>query len=293
MQVLVDADILVYRAGFATEYPQYTVCWDDYASTFQYKKEAEDYAKELPSAAESEIRVSTVLESVENALYIVDSQLGGIAKHFGVRVKDLTLYLTGDNNFRKEVAVTKPYKGNRTKPKPTHYADIRGYMLAKHKAILVDDEEADDAMGHEQYTQWYFNPESSCIVTIDKDLDMIPGRHYNFVKDLEYYVEEDEADRFFLYQLICGDSSDNIPGIPGMADKKSTSFLADIPLGQELSAILGLYMDSYGDKGYEVMEEMATLLWIRRAPLQHWTNYWGEKGTWQRYDLTDQTNTSS
>ena len=53
-------------------------------------------------------------------------------------------------------------------------------------------------------------------VTIDKDLKGVPGWHYNPDKDeCPNYVDDAEADKFLAFQLIKGDSTDGIPGLPG------------------------------------------------------------------------------
>ena len=36
-------------------------------------------------------------------------------------VSDYKGFLTGSNNYRKEIAVTAPYKGNRVQERPVHY----------------------------------------------------------------------------------------------------------------------------------------------------------------------------
>ena len=277
MRILVDGDIFIYRAGFATQYPKYSVIYGedgDYAKEFQYKKDAAEFMSGLTDCT---LEVTTITEPEANALHIFDSMLGGIAAKFGVRTQDLEVVLTGADNFRVERAKQKPYKGNR-KDKPTHYAALRSHAVDKHHAHIVDGEEADDWLGYNQYPLQFFDPDASVIVTIDKDLDMIPGRHYNPVKDLEYYVDEDEADRFFLQQLIEGDSTDNIPGIRGMAAVKAAAYLLDIPTTAAITEIRKLYVKEYGDEADEVLDEQAALLWIRRTPHQDWKNYWYNNG---------------
>ncbi len=255
---------------------------EDSVKEFQYKKDAKAFIVEEELDAEIESR--TILEPLQNALHIVDSMVGGIAHHFGVSPQDLDIALTGANNFRDAVAFTQKYKGNRTKPKPVHYPDIRAYFLKKYGAKMIDNEEADDYLGYSQYAQWYFDPMSTAIVTIDKDLDMIPGIHYNPVTDEQYYVEEDEADYFFLKQLVSGDRSDHIPGIPGYAEKKAATYLHEIRSEDRLAKIRDLYVEHYGENAQRVLDEQADLLWIRRSPNQKWTNYWpeGVEDIWQK-----------
>jgi hypothetical protein len=283
MQILVDGDILVYRAGFSTEYPKYLVCYgEDYAKEFQYKREALDCLIELEEEGQdAELVTETVIEPIQNAYHNLDSIVGGIAHHFGVDTSQLTLVLSClEGNFRDEVAFTKPYKGNRSKPKPVYYHDLREWIEKKYNTVVTIGEEADDYMGYTHYNAWYYDPESSVIATIDKDLDMIPGIHYNFVKEEQYYVDEDEAQSFFLHQLITGDSSDNIPGIPGMGPKGAAKFIEGLETDDKLGSIRELYSDTFGDEAEKVFDEQATLLWIRRAPKQSWKDYWGEDIPW-------------
>jgi len=277
VNVYVDGDILVYRAAFATEYPKYMVQYGvDYVKEFQYKRDAQAYLIELEERGyeDAGIVTDTVLEPLENALHVADGMLGGIASHFKQSVDSLDVILTGKNNFRIDVAKTKPYKGNRTKPKPVYYDDLREYFVNKYNAVVVDTEEADDFVGYSHYTKWFFDPESSAIVSIDKDLDMIPGIHYNFVKEQEYYVDEDAADRFFLWQLVTGDNGDNIPGIPGMGPKRADAVLEDVPTSEAFAVVRSLYDKEFGEKAEAYFDEQASLLWIRRHAGQHWSNYW-------------------
>ena len=61
--------------------------------------------------------------------------------------------------------------------------------------------EADD-----QVTIEYLeDPANRCIVSIDKDLDQIPGNHYNYRKDLFYEVSEAEAAYNFWVPVLTGD----------------------------------------------------------------------------------------
>src|SRR5690606_25144800 len=67
--------------------------------------------------------------------------------------------------FRHSVAVTQPYKGNRTAPKPEFYNELRQYMLEEVGAIMSEEGfEADDHIGMN------VNRKTDIIATIDKDL---------------------------------------------------------------------------------------------------------------------------
>ena len=110
------------------------------------------------------------------------------------------VYLTGKNNFR--YSVFPEYKANRKDAKrPKWEQAVKDYLIIEWDAIVTDGEEADDKLGARQ-CELSFAEDNSVICTIDKDLDMIPGGHYNFVKKEKRYISPEEATRFFYYQLI-------------------------------------------------------------------------------------------
>lgn len=63
------------------------------------------------------------------------------------------------------------------------------------------------------------------IAHIDKDLDMLPGQHYNYNKVEHYAVSIPDAQRNFFNQLLMGDSADGIPGAPGIGKVKAAKLL--------------------------------------------------------------------
>lgn len=167
------------------------------------------------------------------------------------------------SNFRYDIAKTKPYKGNRTAPKPKHFDAIREYLVKHWRAEIVTGQEADDALGIAQCSA---PPRTTVICSNDKDLDMIPGLHWNFVKGNLYTVTPGEALYNFYKQVLTGDTSDNIPGLKGIGPKKAEAILDGLSSEQELyDACLEAY-----DGNTELMHEMCRLLWIRRYEDQYW-----------------------
>jgi 5'-3' exonuclease, N-terminal resolvase-like domain len=220
MIALVDADILVYRFGFASE------------------------------GDPAEFALARLSEFLDN-LILQD----GITETWG--------YLTGKGNFRNELATTAPYKGNRVLEKPYHYQLLREYMEKSWGFEVVDGMEADDAIGIEAYRH---EPEETIIVSIDKDLNMIRGNHYNFVKEERYFVTEEDAIRNFYLQILTGDKVDNIIGLQGIGPVKSKKLLANCNTELEMyEAVLKAYD---GDEA-RVLEN-ARLLWILREEKQVW-----------------------
>ena len=173
-------------------------------------------------------------------------------------------YLTGKTNFRNEIAVTAPYKGNRKSAKPKHYQLLRDYMESAWSFTMIEDQEADDAIGIAAYEM---EVGEYCICSIDKDLDMLRGDHYNFVKDERYFITEEEGIKNFYKQLLMGDRVDNIIGIKGIGTVKAERLLKECKNENEMYLAI---LEAYEGNAERVLEN-GRLLWIRRQPLQLWT----------------------
>jgi hypothetical protein len=181
-----------------------------------------------------------------------------------LQCEDYRAYITGSTNFRFDVAVTIPYKGNRKDvAKPKHYAALRKH-LGDMGAATTQGEEADDAVGIDSSNGNYW------IVHVDKDLNQLKGWHYNPVKDIEYYVSEFEGLYNFYTQMLVGDRVDNIQGLNGIGPVKAAKILADCTDEQQLyKAICNAY-EKHGETHDRVIEN-ARLLWLRRESNQSWS----------------------
>lgn len=180
-------------------------------------------------------------------------------------VESYSGYITGKGNYRDEIATEQDYKGNRVNNrKPVHYDTLREYLVSKWGFELIQGQEADDAIGIAVYE---LPEDQSCVMSIDKDLDMLRGWHYNFVKQDLYYVKEEDAIRNFYMQILTGDRVDNIPGLKGIGPKKAEKILKDCEGEQQLfDEVLSAY-----DNDIDKLTERAQLLWIRRKSGQLWT----------------------
>lgn len=221
---LIDADILVYRVGFAGS-------------------EDEPLSYKLQSC-------KTVLEAIYDTF---------------PDAPERKLYLTGRGNYRDNVSTTRIYKGNRDPAnKPLYYDELKQYMIDYHGAVIVEGKEADDEIGTQQ---WAHKDRSTCTVTIDKDiLYGIPGWSFNWVKNEFHYQTLAEANRFFWTQVLAGDTTDNIQGIPKVGIKKAEKILAvtDGTWVDMQDRVMRAYEAYYGADAPEVFREMATLVWIQR-----------------------------
>ena len=284
----IDGDIIKYRAGFAAEKTFYylSTTREDGVMRFQYKKELVAYCKAHGlEAKDVHYEKAREAEPVENAVYNSRSIISKICEN--MQCDDLRVYLSGPTNFRDKLATAAEYKGNRPdEAKPVHGPSIVEFLQKKYDCDMSDGEEADDTMGIAQYAMWLRDPYESVIVTLDKDLDMIPGLHYNFVKDKSYYIDEVTAMRKFYMQVITGDTVDNIIGCYRIGPAGAAK-LIDIPKGEvplpELEKrwwrtcvevyedIMGKYPEKYPPISPEELAlENARLLWIRREVNEIW-----------------------
>lgn len=176
---------------------------------------------------------------------------------------DYKAWITGKGNYRNDIAKTVPYKGNRAgMEKPPHYQELRQH-LKKLGAVETDGEEADDAVAIE-------STKGGCwIVHVDKDLDQLPGWHYNPVKREEYFVTEFDGLKSFYTQMLTGDKTDNIKGIYGIGPVKAKKILERCKTEQEMfDAVVKAYEKN--EETYERVLENGALLWLRRTPNQTW-----------------------
>ena len=170
-------------------------------------------------------------------------------------------YITGPKNFRYEIAVTAPYKGNRIAAKPKHLPLIRDYLVSAWDFKISEGEEADDCIAIDHVANNY----ESIIASIDKDFMQLKGKHWNFVKREMTEVTEEEALINFYMQVLTGDRTDNIIGIKGIGPIKAKQRLAGC---QSAAEMYSACVEAYGSE--ERVIENARLLWLRREPNEIW-----------------------
>ena len=146
----------------------------------------------------------------------VDSRLHKIMEATGATERKI--YLTDSpTNYRLLVASIRPYKGTRPSEKPPLWEAIREFLIEHRGAEVISYMEADDKLAISQYER--MEEGDTIICTVDKDLDTVPGWHYNWRKGDPYFIEELEAHKFLYKQLLTGDTVDNIPGLYGVGEK--------------------------------------------------------------------------
>lgn len=175
-------------------------------------------------------------------------------------VEECEVFLSGKTNFRTEIAVTEPYKGNRKdNRKPLHHQALRDYLINEWDADVSVDEEADDTIAIRATELG----DDAVIVSLDKDFDQVVGWHYNFAKKRLYYIEPDEGALNFYMQFLMGDRIDNIIGVKGIGCVKAAKLLSD-------KTPYEMYQVCVEHLGEERALENGRLLYLRRQKGELW-----------------------
>jgi 5'-3' exonuclease len=173
-------------------------------------------------------------------------------------------FLSGENNFRK--IINPEYKANRKDIiKPIYLNDCKQYLIDEFKSIVTNGYEADDALGFNQ-------TEESVICSIDKDLLMIPGMHYNFVKKEYHEVSELDGLKAFYRQMLIGDSADNIFGVKGIGKVKAAKLIDPLNTLEEMQEVVSQLYVLEGSLNRFWMN--TDCLWIQRKENERFTTWY-------------------
>lgn len=202
-------------------------------------------------------------EPIEYALSTVKHAIENVWAKFP-KATTRRVFISGKNNFRDKIATIQVYKGNRDPAKkPKFYDEIRQYMVDYHGAEIVNGMEAEDAAAIQQYSH---KDKSTILVGQDKDLQCIPGWHFNPVKDTLHYQTLADANVSFWKQVITGDRTDNILGLEGYGPVAANKIID--PCNKDWDAMYRATLDEYGkvygSRAFDVMHETAQLVWILR-----------------------------
>lgn len=222
MIVLIDGDIVVFRAGFASNTGPFS-------------------------------------HALHNTNLVVKDILSA------TQADDYTIYIKGTGNYRTDIPSEYKYKGNRKEShRPIHEQVIREHLQDTWGAVQVDGMETDDALGIAQTeAETHSGTDFTTICSIDKDLLMIPGNHYNFVKQVFSTIGQQEGLHRFLQQMIVGDRADNIFGIPKYGPVAANRLLPmDISYKEGWKVLENLY-NKFSTE--DALWSNARLLWISRT----------------------------
>lgn len=191
--LLIDGDLLLYRSAAATETE---VQWDD------------DNWILHSNLTESKDLFKTALDGITNAL----------------GTTSIIMCLSDSANFRKDLTATYKSKRKDTR-KPIVFKPLLEWVKETYDPIIKPRLEADDVIGilatHPNYV-------GKCIVVSeDKDMQTLPCSLYR-QGELKT-ISEADADYFWSFQTLTGDSTDGYSGCPGVGPKKAEGILSAPP----------------------------------------------------------------
>lgn len=276
--VHIDGDVVRYRAGFAAEVGFYrAVCYDPEGTLqltgdrFAYKSECERWCQEHCDDDEQwEPTYDPEPEPLANCLHSAKLVVEEIYDTLKLGAQRGRVYFSSSGEtFRHRLATLRPYKGTRD---PTHrpfwFDQIAEYFNENWPVHWSrEGYEADDeiAIAHTAMGR------GSCIASIDKDFDCVPGWHYNFVKKEKYNVDADTATRTFWTQVLVGDGADNVGGCPGIGPKRAAKIMYGVSTCDLPALIRTVYESAFaGDQsaGTRALIETCRLIWILQEPGQ-------------------------
>lgn len=252
----------------------------------------------------------------------LDNAIEDLLNKFNLPEYKMFITSSDYSNYRYKIATITPYKGSRRKcikcydkckaeydkdknvilickncgevehdttvaDKPHYYNEIRDHLVKRWNAELVHGQEADDAAGIEymkHFDNYFFKGlYPVTLVHIDKDINNIPGEHYNPDTDKLYNVSIKDAERNFYSQFLLGDSIDCIPGVYGIGKVLCQEILKDCDTKQDYeNRIMDIYQGEYSIKkftnkmcltpqqAYDRLTEIGQLLWIRQEENELW-----------------------
>lgn len=202
-----------------------------------------------------------------------------------------------DKGGRFKIATVKPYQGQRDPGrKPKNWEGLRLWLESaktlpgtNYRVVTWTDREADDGISAAARYAWQ-GGNIPAILMRDKDSRMIPARHIDWTTYERYEVrpetwkldtgQEDTngpviyGQIAFWYQLLQGDTADNIPGLEkqqnatgsfvGCGKACAHSALDNAKTAEEAFRIVrNMYNAYYGASWPDRFVEQAALLWLR------------------------------
>jgi len=266
MKLIIDGDTPFFRAAAAAQHTEYHVVdGSEELEVFRYKKDSVAFVKDNPDK-ELEILPELIVEEEYAAIHNVDSIMETMLSE--IPHDSYVIYVGGVGNYRYDI--NPDYKAGR-REKPVHYVAAKAHIINKWGAIEVEDMEADDACSMDQWKDIQSTPEGhrldSMIVSIDKDLLMVPGNHYNWVKKTHTFIPHSEGDYNFHVQLLTGDSTDNIFGLVGIGPAKAAKILEGTTTPRERFEAC---RRAYTQAGRDDISTVARQIWMSKNKPDDW-----------------------
>jgi len=259
---IIDGDVLAYNACKPR--------WEKKAKIIKQNEIIEAYisldadGKRVPLEFTKEEDKEYLMQSWEHFKIELDILLGTVF------CDDYIMAVKGIDNFR--YLLYPNYKMNRHHDPSTmnHFVpSIRELAVMEEYAIAADGREADDLLRIWAEEARRANIDY-IVCTIDKDLQCIPGKQYLMHKKELLDISPESAMKFYYKQLLKGDPTDNIPGIPGIGEVKAGKLLLGCTAEEELQeCVVAAYIEFYDDKWKEYLLSNGKMIHLQR----HYNDY--------------------
>ena len=167
-----------------------------------------------PFTGEPEYDGELALRVLEQRIrtFMATFETGRLEFHFSCNRKD---------NWRRQLVSS--YKMNREgKLSPIGLSSLISYVMSAYPYVKEGILEADDTLAMAATGKYKGN---NIICSLDKDFLTINTKIWNWTKKVLKTQSKKDAFKFFIYQLIIGDSADNFKGIKGVGPKGAAKFL--------------------------------------------------------------------
>jgi len=195
VNILIDGDIELYKACTGAEE---IFTWETDLHTL---------------VSDSKVAKKTMVENITNHQKVIEKWLSYPCS--------VTVAFSGSNNWRK--TVYPDYKSNRVGGRrPIAFKPVKEWFVKNYNCDIRVGLEADDVLG----ILATGNRDDCVVVSIDKDLQSIPGYLYNPDKQRHpELVSLEQANWFHVYQTLMGDKTDGYPGCPTIGPVRAAAAL--------------------------------------------------------------------
>lgn len=192
--LLIDADIVAYKCASLSED---SIDWGD---------------------GETSKAVADIKDAQQKVINTVESYVD--------ELKGEPIICLSDDDVNWRNTVLPSYKQHRkTSVRPELLYPLKAFLFENWRSYRKPTLEGDDVMGILSTHPKLLKGEK-IIVSIDKDMQTIPGLLYNPDKDNEpQLISEAYADYFHMYQTVMGDATDGYKGCPGIGEVKAAKLL--------------------------------------------------------------------
>lgn len=179
----------------------------------------------------------------------IDETISAIINKVNATHYKCFLEVRGNQTFRK--VMYNDYKAKRPSRDYHNREEIREYLMECYDPYISAGVESDDSIISTYKYVSEEHPFTDCYVAgNDKDYLTHPIKYIDLYHGrwlLTENISKEDAKYNFVYQMLRGDVSDNVPGLKGIGDAKAKTLLKDLPVNNfsYKRLLLSLYKKQY------------------------------------------------